>query len=57
MNNPKEKEKLPRTSEEKEAIQALCDIVADEERRENEEKESEEKKESSQKQPKDNREI
>jgi len=55
----KEKEKLPRTSEEKEAIQALCDIVADEERRENEEKESEEKKELSQKQPseKDNREI
>ena len=55
----KEKEKLPRTSEEIEAMQALCDIVADEERRENEEKESEEKKELSQKQPseKDNREI
>ena len=38
----KEKEKLPRTSEEIEAMQALCDIVADEERRENEDKESEE---------------
>ena len=55
----KEKEKLPRTSEEIEAMQALCDIVADEGRRENEEKESEEKKELSQKQlsEKDNREI
>jgi len=35
----KKKEKRLRTSEEKEAMRALCDILADEERRESEEKE------------------
>ena len=42
----KKKEKRPRTSEEKEAMRALCDILADEERRESEEKELAEKESS-----------
>ena len=42
----KKKEKRPRTSEEKEAMRALCDILADEERRESEEKQRAEKESS-----------
>ena len=42
----KKKEKRPRTLEEKEAMRALCDILADEERRKSEEKERAEKESS-----------
>ena len=42
----KKKEIRPRTSEEKEAMRALCDILTDEERRESEEKQRAEKESS-----------
>jgi len=42
----KKKEIRPRTSEEKEAMRALCDILADEEQRESEEKQRAEKESS-----------